>query len=273
MKELISKPINGTQDKFNELCVKGGGAGGGPLRGKVQELLSQSGKSLNHFGQTEVAEQLALYPHLNPWHVCFAVGLCWGHLAELNEKFVGAAARLMSDWNSADLAEARLHHFERGPEPIEQSLSGGHVLFQKVKLPDQLPTDLKRLRNFQERWWVPILSKDRPRYIGSWNATAMFMIALFAQPKLADTLVEPEVLLPPGGPIYLGLKILRQANLLSRDPAGSDLDDQAVEPGAVYENNALFAEIHKGPVSWSLVDVHSGLYMLGTRYAPSKQWF
>lgn len=273
MKPLIAKPLNGTQVGFNELCSKGGGQGGGPLRGKVQALLSESGKSLNSFGYQEVAEQLSHYSGYNPWHVCFAIGLAWGHLAQFNRDFVGAAARLMSDWNSADLNEARRHHNERGPDPIEQSLTGGYILFEKVKLPEQLPIDLKRLRYFQERWWVPILSKDRPRYIGSWNATAMFMIALFAQPKLAETLVEPTVLLPPGGPIYGGLKLLYEAKLLSRPPAGSDLDDEAVEPGAVYENNALFAEIHNGPATWSLIDVHSGLYMLGTRFAPSNQWF
>ena len=273
MKPLISKSLNGTQAGFNDLCVKGGGQGGGPLRGKVQELLSESGKSLNSFGIAEVQDALTRFAEFNPWHVCFAVGLAWGHLADLNPQFVGAAVRLLSDWNAADLTEARKHHYERGPDPIEQSLTGGYMLFERVKLPPALPDSLDRLRHFQERWWTPILSPNRPRYIGSWNATAMFMIALFAQPELAATMTEVKVLLPPGGPIYNGLKLLHEAKLLSRPPAGSDLDDEAVEPGAVYENNELFAEVQKGKVAWSLIDVHSGLYMLGTRFAPSKQWF
>lgn len=273
MKPLVSKPLNGVQEEFNALCQAGGGQGGGPPRGQVQKLLARGGQALNAMAYAETRELIDHYRDYNPWHVCFAIGLAWGHLAKLDSAFVGAAARLMDDWNPADLREARRHHYERGPEPIEQSLSGGHQLFSRVLLPETLPTDLARLRRFQDRWWTPILSVDRPRYIGSWNATAMFMVALFAQPNLAATMTEPEVMLPPGGPIHTGLKLLHEANLLSRAPAGTDLDDAAVEPGAVYENNTLMAEILKGHTAWSLIDVHSGLYMLGTRYVGSSQWY
>jgi hypothetical protein len=41
MKALISKPVNDTQQRFNELCVKGGGPSGGPARTKVLELLRE----------------------------------------------------------------------------------------------------------------------------------------------------------------------------------------------------------------------------------------
>jgi hypothetical protein len=93
----------------------------------------------------------------------------------------------------------------------------------------------------------------------------MFMVALFAQPTLAATLIEPRVMLPPGGPIYNALSLLHRAHFLTRSPAGSELDDEAFEPGAIFENNALFVEILKGQAGWSLLDVHSGLYLLGTR--------
>jgi hypothetical protein len=56
-----------------------------------------------------------------------------------------------------------------------------------------------------------------------------------------------------------------RAGILSQRPAGSELDDAAFEPGALYENNALLAEVRRGRSDWSLLDVHSGLYMLGTR--------
>ena len=35
----IANPLNPIQVEFNELCTKGGGAGGGPALTKVQELL------------------------------------------------------------------------------------------------------------------------------------------------------------------------------------------------------------------------------------------
>jgi hypothetical protein len=101
----------------------------------------------------------------------------------------------------------------------------------------------------------------------------MFMIALFANTSLAAQLLTPVVMLPPGGPIYNALSILHTAHVLSRPPAGSELDDEAFEPGAIYENNALFEELLRGHAGWNLLDVHSGLYMLGTRLAESNNWF
>jgi hypothetical protein len=101
----------------------------------------------------------------------------------------------------------------------------------------------------------------------------MFMIALFSDTVLAAQLTTPVVMLPPGGPIFNALSILNTAHLLSRPPAGSQLDDEAFEPGSIYENNALLEEIHRGYAGWNLLDVHSGLYMLGTRLADSDNWF
>jgi hypothetical protein len=269
---LIYKPLNQTQERFNALCTLGGGKGGGPARTKVQALLSQSGKQLNQLAYKEIAEHLTEFSDRNPWHICFAVALSWGHLARLDPAFTDAATNVLANWNDADLKVARKFHYERGPEPIEQSLRGAYTLFQRVKLPDKLPTTLKQCGDAQQRWIGQVIGPHRPPYIGSWNATAMFMVALFANPALAAGLIKPEVLLPPGGPIFGGLSILYNANILAHKPAGSELDDQAFEPGALYENNALFEEIHKGHAGWHLIDVHSGIYLLGTRLPESAKW-
>lgn len=128
----------------------------------------------------------------------------------------------------------------------KHTLRGARNLFGRVVLPATLPTTLERLSTAQQRWFSPILTgPDRPRYIGSWNATAMFMTALFAQPSLAATQVKPEPLLPPGGPIFKGLQMLHKAGLLRTGPVGSELDDQAFEPGALYENNNLLTELRR----------------------------
>lgn len=265
-------PINDAQKAFRELCEKGGGPNGGPPRGKVQALLDDAGKSINEFAYEEIEEHLTALHDRNPWHVCFAVGLSWGHLAKLDQTFTEAAVNCLEGWNGSDLKTACSFHLERGPDPIHDSLSGGYQLFQKVKLPEELPNDLKKLGRAQERWLSPILSPQRPKYIGSWNATAMFMVALFAQPQLAATVLDQTVLLPPGGPIFNALKLLRKAHVLPRDPSGSELDDEAFEPGSLYENNSLMADLLKGHAGWSMLDLHSGLYMLGTRYPLSNQW-
>jgi hypothetical protein len=266
MRALISGPTNSTQVEFNKLCELGGGVRGGPVRTKVCELLRSSGQDLNQFAYSETAEHISACINANPWHVCFAIGLSWGHLAKFEIEFTRAVVSLLSFWNDDDLRLARTYGLERGPEPIEQSLRGAQMLFSRVTLPSILPDTLERLSRAQERWLAPILNpSERPRYIGSWNATAMFMTALFAQPTLARTLFEPRPILPPGGPTFRGLQLLYQAGILSRAPAGSELDDADFEPGALYENNALLAEVRKGRSDWSLVDVHSGLYMLGTR--------
>jgi hypothetical protein len=268
MRPLISNPTTSTQVEFNRLCQLGGGVRGGPARTRVCELLRSSGQELNQYAYSETAQHLAAYPDANPWHVCFAIGLSWGHLAKFQIEFTGAVVSLLNFWNDEDLRLARTFHLERGPQPIEQSLRGAQMLFSRVTLPDTLPDTLERLKTAQNRWLSPILNpSERPPYIGSWNATAMFMIALFAQPALARTLMEVDQgpALPSGGPTFRGLQLLQQAGILSRPPAGTELDDAAFEPGVLYENNGLFSELRRGRSDWSLVDVHSGLYMLGTR--------
>lgn len=268
----MATPVNDVQREFQSLCVLGGGLTGGPARGKVLDLLRSSGQRLNVWAHQVMAEHMAAYPEANPWHTCFAVSLSWGHLAKLDIAFTGHVVALLSDWNDDDLAAASSFFLERGPVPIEQSLAGAYQLFEKVVLPATLPVSLGKLDQAQQRWLGRIITKDRPKYIGSWNATAMFMTALFAQPELAATQKSPEPLLPPGGPVFTGLKMLYKAGLLSAAPAGSELDDQAFEPGALYENNALLVDLLKGRDDWCLTDVHSGVYLLGTRDPRSANW-
>lgn len=246
---------------------------GGPARTKVLELLVDSGKNLNMFAYAEMEQALKDNPDANPWHVCFAVGLCWGHLAVLSPAFIKAAVSFLETGAASSLHTASLFHYERGPDPISQSLRGGRTLFAKVVLPKTLPDTLKGVGRAQERWLAPIISSERPKYIGSWNATAMFMTALFAKPSLGATLVSPDVMLPPGGPIYAGLALLHKTHVLAKAPDGSELDDAAVEPGSIYANTALMGELLQGTSGSNLVEVHSGLYMLGTRFAGSDKWF
>lgn len=273
MKALISKPVNDTQKAFNELCVNGGGLGGGPARSKVLELLRESGQDLNKVAYQEAAEHLAAFPTANPWHVCFAIALSWGHLAKLELGFTEAVVKLLSQWNMADLAKAKSFHLERGPIPIEQSLIGANMLFNKVTLPAKLPTTLDGIGRAQERWLSAVLNpKERPPYIGAWNGTAMFMTALFAQPELAKTQVKTPPALPPGGPITAGLALLYNAKIVSNPPSSSVLDDAAFEPGVIYADNGLFGELCKQLPNWCLIDVHSGIYMLGTRDPRSSSW-
>lgn len=266
------KAVNQTQQKFHELCELGGGSKGGPARSKVQRLLREAGKTLNSFAYEEVAQQQKALPERNPWHLCFAIGLSWGHLAKLDLTFTEAAINLLEHWNDDDLKTARQFGYERGPEPIEQSLGGGSVLFSKVKLPETLPNAIEGLARAQERWLSPIINPGRPKYIGAWNATAMFMVALFSQPSLAQSYRELRVMLPPGGPIFNALSFLHKTHVLHKAPDGSALDEEAFEPGVIYSNNGLFEELLVGLADCSLIDLHSGLYMLGTRLAVSTQW-
>jgi hypothetical protein len=270
----IANPLNDVQTRFNQLCDYGGGKNGGPARTKVQELLHEGSKPLNALAVNDVREQLEEFSDADPWQVCFAIGLGWGHLAKVNSDFTRAAISVLSHLDEDALKDAKMHHLERGPLPIEQSLRGGYLMFQKVRLPTALPDSTLTLHRAQERWLQPILSRnsERPKYIGSWNSTAMFMIALFARPDVGATLVTPEVLLPPGGPIFKALQILHRANILSSPPHGNELDDEAFEPGSIYLNNASMAELLKGRQGCSMLDIHTGLYMLGTRYPMSSQW-
>jgi len=113
-------------------------------------------------------------------------------LAAVDFDFTDAAIGCLMKLNDADLKTAAKFHLERGPQPIINSLRGGYSLFGMVQLPRILPTTLVSLGRAQERWLSPILNPSRrPPYIGSWNATAMFMTALFSAPALAATQIEP----------------------------------------------------------------------------------
>ncbi len=270
---LIAKPLNGAQARFNDLCQLGGGQKGGPARGPVQALLAQAGKALNKLAYEETEENLGELSAYNPWHVCFAVAMGWGHLVQMEPDFIAAAVRLLEHWNDIDLKIVRKYCNKRGPDVVQKSLTGGHMMFRDVVLPKTLPTTLGKLRDAQQRWLGRIIGKNRPPYIGGWNGTAMFMVALFADRKMADEMRDPDVLLPPSGAIYNGLTILHRASILSDPPSGSSLDDEDAEPGVLYENNASFAKILAGHAGWNMLDVHSGIYTLGTRLPESRDWF
>jgi len=106
-KMALSKPVNPTQEEFKRLCELGGGTSGGPVHHKVLELLRASGKRLNAVAYRETAEHLKACPGANPWHVCFSVGLCWGHLAKFEVEFTVTVVGLLADWNETDLKTAR----------------------------------------------------------------------------------------------------------------------------------------------------------------------
>ncbi|MBB4124641.1 hypothetical protein [Martelella radicis] len=269
----LPQPVNETQRQFIRLCELGGGIGGGPPRTKVQELLSTDGKALNRLAFEEMQDALNDNPGANPWHVCFAMGLCWGRLAQLTKPFIADAVDYLDTGSHTALKRAEKCHYERGPDPINQSLHGGRILFDRVILPKTLPDTIRGIARAQERWLSPILSPNRPPYIGSWNATAMFMSALFAQPSLAATLVTRDVMLPPGGPIHKALSLLHQVNVIAKPPEGSELDDAPVESGSIYANTGLIEDVLIGTADTSMLDIHSGLSMLGTRLPQSNNWF
>ena len=269
----LPKPVNSVQQEFLALCEKGGGAKGGPPRPAVQELLRAAGRQLNSFAYNEVGHQFSTLTEKNPWHVCFAIGLAWGHLAKLDVGFTEAAANVLEHWNDSDLTVACSYHLERGQAPIRDSLGGARQLFHVATLPDTLPNDIDSLWNVQENWLAIINRPNRPKYIGTWNATAMFMVALFCQPQLAQSMNYNKILLPTSGPVFHALRLLNKINILPHPPFEHGVDEIGFDGGALFANNATMETLLAGLTDWSMIDLHSGLYMLGTRDPRSKQWF
>jgi len=263
---------NKIQHRFKELCDKGGGAGGGPPRGMVQALLKEAGQSLNEFGFDETAAHLSQFGDRNPWHVCFAVSLAWGHLAQLDLEMTEAVVEFLESHDGLWLDRAASFCMERGPDAIRQPLANAYHVFQTTRLPVNLPASLSGIKSAEDRWLGKVLGPPRVPYIGSWNSTAMFMVALFAQPALAQTMKEVSVILPPGGPIFTALRVLHSVKILASAPDGNDMDDGGWEPGVLFSNNALMQTLIAGPHDLNMVDLHSGLYMLGTKYQFADQW-
>lgn len=263
---------NKVQHRFNELCEKGGGPGGGPPRGQVQALLKEAGKSLNEFGFDETATHLKEFADRNPWHVCFAVALAWGHLTQPKLEMTEAVVEFLESYDAVWLDRAAGFCMERGPDAVRRPLASAYEVFRTTRLPSDLPDSLKGVKSAEDRWLGKVLGPPRAPYIGSWNSTAMFMVALFAQPDLARSMKEVVVVLPPGGPIFAALKVLHSVKVLPSGPDGNDMDDGGWEPGVLFGNNALMQTLIPGPHDLNMIDLHSGLYMLGTKYPLADQW-
>jgi hypothetical protein len=271
MQKLIATPVNEMQEHFNELCVRGGGQGGGPARTRVQELIRTYGQRLNADAHGQMSDALEWLPDANPWHVAFAMGLCWGTIARHDEIFFRAAVGALEHWNDEDRRTAVRFHLEKGAELLEGSLRSAHRLFEVTPALTAFPDTLEGVGKKQDRW-LSSVSQVNPPYIGPWNALAMFMCALFAQPSLAQSMRFPRPLLPPGGPITRGLKLLHQSHVVSAPPNTDNDDERAAVISAAVEDNGLMADLLRGLQDCSLVDVHTGIYLLGTRDRRSQGW-
>lgn len=269
---MIGEPLNGLQERFNELCRFREGKPTSQFRSEIQDLLLWGGVELNKLAFGETERFLDELSNRNPWHVCFAIGMAWGHLARLESAFVRAASDVLGDWNGEDLTEAMGYPIERGPEVIHNTLAGARLVFEAVPPPDALPSDLPRIAAYQNRWFVPITGRNRVPYIGPWNATAMFMACLFARPTLAHSMTDVVVLLPPNGPVRRALELLYRVKLLSRLPESQELDDEGPRLAAIFDDNVLMRELVPGCEGLNMIDLHSGLYLLGTRYKRSREW-
>jgi hypothetical protein len=137
-------------------------------------------------------------------------------------------------------------------------------MFERVEMPEAIPNDLRGLREVQEKWLRPCTKQDRPHYIGSWNSVALFMAAMF-QNGLWRKLSDLQVILPIGGAIYGSLLQLSRDHVLLRRPARDDRLDEKFELGAITNNNGLMLELLARHHDRCTMDVHSGLYQLGTR--------
>jgi len=62
----ISNPVNDTQRRFNEVCARGGGQGGGPARTRVQRLLHQSGEQLMALLHQDISSNLGAFMANSP---------------------------------------------------------------------------------------------------------------------------------------------------------------------------------------------------------------
>jgi len=271
MQKLIVTPVNEMQEVFNDLCLKGGGQGGGPARTRVQEIIRTYGQRLNTNAFDQMSEALDWVPDANPWHVAFAMGLCWGTIAKHSEGFFRAAVGALAHWNDTDRRKAATEHLEKGAELLEGSLRSGYRLFEATPGMNAFPDTLDGIGKRQDRWLRSVTELD-PAYIGPWNALALFMCALFAQPQLAKTMRDARPLLPPGGPITRGLSLLHQGRVIAAPPNTQDDDERAAAIGAAVEDNALMVELLRGLDDCSMVDMHTGIYLLGTRDARSRAW-
>jgi hypothetical protein len=228
---------------------------------------------LNSNAYSEVASALNTGDECNPWHVFFALGLCWGEMARYSDRYLLAAVGAISSWNDADRGEATKHCTQKGHELLEGSLRSASVVFDQIGTAlSTIPETLEEHNKLQGRWFRR-LNALNPSYIGPWNATALFMVALFARPTLAKTMRTLGPILPSGGPISRALNLLYQVGVTNHGAQSLEDDVRFSALAGATADNGTMQELIVGMGDCSMVDMHSGLYMLGSRDPRSDSYF
>jgi hypothetical protein len=194
-------------------------------------------------------------------------------MAKYSDRYLRAAVGAISHWNDDDRRAAIEHFTQKGSELLEGSLRSAYVVFEALPASfDAVPSSLDRLVKLQNRWFAKLNALEPP-YIGPWNATALFMVSLFAQPELAGQMTTMGPILPSGGPISRALNILYQDHLTERGAQALEDDVRLGGLGGAAADNGTMQDLIRGLNGTSMVDIHSGLYMLGTRDVRSETYF
>lgn len=266
MSLLISKPLNRIQRDWNALVHDASAENRKIGRSELHRLLITKSRPHTDFAINEMQSQLGELHKYNPWHVLYALGLAWGHFASLDIGFTSEAVEAIATGSPTATAAACKYHLERGPDGIERSLRGARQLFALVPPPATIPDNIRSLARLQQRFYGPSLrAETRPYGVGGWNATALILMALFARPDLADQLKSSDILMPPSGTISAALALLHRASLVSQRPLET-LSEDAFDAAATAANTVLMVEVVSGLTSGSIVEVHNGLWLLGTRF-------
>lgn len=78
--------------------------------------------------------------------------------------------------------------------------------------------------------------------------------------------------LPISAPIREGLKVMRDFGLTARSPSSALVDWDAFEPAELYQDNDILEEVGRAGGVADLLELHSGLFLLGTEDRLSSRW-
>ena len=258
----ISNPGNNKwKQRYNELC----GTSGKPPRSHVVELLCEAGRWFNEdVLETEVQATFEEFNSSNPWHLSFVVGVAWGQYAKKKTSFYEPALKWLSGRDENALSQAKTENKRSEADALGQCLRSGFRIFETMNLPDTIPTSLDELQQLQLKWIDRVPKLGLPQ-IGDWNFSALFMVMLFDESSRWKQLMDTTILLPLGGPVGNFLHTLVADDVIDEGPWSKRAVEEKIDPGKLFLCQKVMEDLLGGREDRSLVDIHSGLYVMGAK--------
>lgn len=235
-------------------------------------LLLDAGGDLNANGARQLQEYLTGIPFEDLHIGWFVAGIAWGRDAEDSREFVLSAVQAIKSSKPKDHKRAMRFALAGRHRRLENLLRAGRQIVLQERHPCPISA-IEELNEYQQRLFKALQLLPDVQGIGNWNLGAMFFCAALSDPQWRVEMNKARPRLPMSAPIFHSMEQLYSLRVLSRQPNYNPWRPKdSSYPEALYSNNALLEELCQKLGTSRILDIHSGLYLLGTRNVDANSW-